>query len=388
MPVRVLVVDDSVVVRRLVADTLGQERGIEVVGTAPNGRIALAKISQLCPDLITLDLDMPVMDGLELLDHLQQVAPRLPVLIFSTITESGAPALLTALERGARDHVAKPADLADVDRARRLVRETVVPKVLALCPASPVGPESPVSPASSSRRPQPRPARAGTARPAARSRAVELVVVGSSTGGPEALSAVVSALPPSLPVPVLVTQHMPPVFTKRFADRLDQRSGLRVAEAVDGEALEPGRVLVAPGDYHLAVDGGVGAGRVALDRSAPENFCRPAVDVMFRTAASAYGPHVLAVVLTGMGVDGARGAVAIVEAGGVVIAQDEASSVVWGMPGAVVANGTASRVVALEEMAAVITARCARGRGQGDPGSRSAAQQPLAGRARELRARA
>lgn len=349
--VKVLVVDDSVVVRRLVSDVLSSDPRIEVVGTAANGKVALAKVPLLNPDLITLDVEMPVMDGLETLVELRRDHPRLPVVMFSTLTARGASATLDALERGANDYVTKPANVGSVTASMETVRDQLVPRILALC-ARVAAPPAPAAPAVT----------LGTRRlpGAQRASRVDVVAIGVSTGGPDALSRLLPALPADLPVPVVVVQHMPPVFTRQFADRLDLKCALSVSEAAAGDAVTPGRVLIAAGDHHLRLRREAAAGgRVfaTLDQGTPENYCRPAVDVLFRSVVEQYGSNVLGVVLTGMGHDGARGAAEIVAAGGSVLAQDEASSVVWGMPGAVVGAGLAERVLPLDRMAAAILER-------------------------------
>jgi two-component system chemotaxis response regulator CheB len=352
--IKVLVVDDSVVVRRLVGDTLAGDPRLDVVGTAANGKVALAKIPQLNPDLITLDVEMPVMDGLETLREVRRLYPRLPVVMFSTLTERGAATTLDALELGADDYVAKPANVGSVTQSMDAIRSQLVPKIIALCTrAGPV-----VPPAAT-----PRPAPAARLVPPR----VDLLAIGASTGGPDALSTVIGALPASLPVPVVVVQHMPPVFTRQFAERLDARCAVKVSEAVAGAPVLPGQVLVAPGDFHLRLRRVAGRVQATLDQGTPENYCRPAVDVLFRSAVQAYGGHVLGVVLTGMGADGARGAADIVGAGGSVVVQDEATSVVWGMPGAVVAAGLADRQLPLAGVAPAVLARLAVGRGAGAP---------------------
>lgn len=348
--VRVLVVDDSVVVRKLITDALSADPDIEVVGTAANGRIALAKIPQLRPDVVTLDIEMPVMDGLETLNHLRSSHPALPVIMFSTLTERGASATLTALERGARDYVTKPGNVGSLAESKEAVRRQLVPKILGLCGHGPA----------TSRPPRTRSTGAGdpTLRPPSGHR-VDAVVIGSSTGGPDALTTLIPALPADFPVPVLVTQHMPPVFTQQFAGRLDSKSALQVVEAADGETVEPGKVLIAPGDWHMRVRRTPTGVRAVLDQGPQENFCRPAVDVLFRSAAETYGPHLLAVVLTGMGADGALGALEIARLGGEVLAQDEETSVVWGMPGAAAATGVVSRLLPLAEVSGAVVSRVA-----------------------------
>jgi two-component system, chemotaxis family, protein-glutamate methylesterase/glutaminase len=353
--IRVLVVDDSVVVRRLVTDILASDPRIEVVGTAANGKVALAKIAQVNPDLVTLDVEMPVMDGLTTLRELRKEHPGLPVIMFSTLTDRGAAVTLDALERGANDYVAKPANVGSVTASMEAVRSQLVPKIVALC--SKARPVAPVLPA------LPRPGTVAGTGPALGSTrpdvggAVEVLAIGASTGGPDALSTVLSALPATLAVPVVVVQHMPPVFTKQFADRLNGRCALTVREAESGAPLVPGQVLIAPGDFHMRVRSVNGRVHAYLDQGVPENYCRPAVDVLFRSVAETYGGRVLGLVLTGMGADGARGSAEIVRAGGSVFVQDEATSVVWGMPGAVAAAGLAAKQLPLPQVATAVASR-------------------------------
>lgn len=354
-PISVLVVDDSVVVRRLVSDVLSDDPEVTVVGTAANGKVALAKIALLNPDIVTLDVEMPVMDGLETLVALRAEHPRLPVIMFSTLTERGATAALDALERGANDYVTKPANVGSVTAAIDAVRAQLIPKIKALA-----GPRRPRSLSGAGTAAEVEPVRRPVAlRPAPGGR-VDAVVIGSSTGGPDALAALIAALPGNLPVPVAIVQHMPPVFTTMFAQRLDNRCALTVREAEDGDRMVPGTVLIAPGDFHLRLQPGPAGVVGRLDQGDPENYCRPAVDVLFRSAVDAYGPRVLGVVLTGMGSDGARGAGRIVEAGGSVIVQDQATSVVWGMPGSVAAAGLASEVLPLAALGPAILSRLAK----------------------------
>jgi two-component system chemotaxis response regulator CheB len=343
MTIRVLVVDDSVVIRRLVSDLLSEDPDIEVVGTAVNGRVGLQKIAQLDPDLVTMDIEMPELDGIETVRSLRASGNRVPVIMFSTLTERGAVATLDALAAGASDYVPKPANVGSVGRSMELVREALIPRVKSLVPRGPSlpGPPGRVAPAVA-----PPPLRRPAARPAGGYR---LLAIGSSTGGPEALSTLLSFLP-TLPVPVAVVQHMPPLFTRQFAARLDRQFGFEVVEATHGQLLRPGTVSIAPGDFHLEVVPEARGLVARLTQAPPENYCRPAVDVLFRSAVAAVGPGVLGVVLTGMGSDGCRGAQEIVERGGSVLAQDQASSVVWGMPGAVANAGLAEQVLPLREI--------------------------------------
>lgn len=371
--IRVLIVDDAVVVRRLITDALAADPEIEVVGTAPNGRIALQKITQLQPDVVTMDVEMPEMDGLTALTELRRSHPRLPVIMFSTLTERGAQATLEALARGATDYVTKPANVGSVSEGLARVRDELLPKIRWLSgrgmPSGPGRPPTPPAGASAPSSvqatrsqiagPGPVPRSPLATRPRREPVGVDVIAVGVSTGGPVAIGKIFSRLPRDLPVPVLVVQHMPPVFTRLLADRLASTCQVPVHEGAPGMRVEPGHIYIAPGGYHMVVKRDV-TGHVLLDTNndPPENSCRPAVDVLFRSVARVYGGRVLATVLTGMGHDGMRGAEAIREAGGFIIAQDEATSVVWGMPGAVVHAGLADEVLPLEAIADALTRRC------------------------------
>lgn len=349
---RVLVVDDSSVIRKLVSDAVTASPDLELAGAAQNGQVALDRLAAAAPDLVTLDVEMPVLDGIATLKALRQRLPKLPVLMFSSHTERGALATLDALAAGASDFVAKP-QAASPEEARAFVEREVLPRLLAL--GQRVAEPRPAAPAAAPAPPAP-PARAPRGE-----RRIEAVVVGVSTGGPQALEQVLPRLPRNLAVPVLVVQHMPTLFTKLLAQRLASLGPLPVREASGGEPLGPGTVLVAPGGRHLLVARRDGQCVAALGDGPPENSCRPAADVLFRSAAEAYGPGVLAVVLTGMGRDGAAGAEAVRARGGLVLAQDRETSTVWGMPGAVVAAGLADQVLPLGEVADEIAVRVARG---------------------------
>jgi two-component system chemotaxis response regulator CheB len=346
--IRVLVVDDSIVVRRVVTEVLESQEDIEVVGSASNGKIALAKTAQLRPDLVVLDIEMPEMDGLTVLSYLRQDHPRIPVIMFSSLTELGAAATLEALSRGASDFFAKPGGAGGLEESRRVIQAELVPAIRALCPRKAAEPKPTFAP------PLPR-----APSPVAR---IDSIAIGASTGGPNALAEIFADLPSGLPVPILVVQHMPPMFTQMLAERLTKGSKIPTAEAVSGTSLEPGKAWIAPGNYHLVV---VREGtRVVTNvhQDLPENACRPAVDPLLRSVASLYGPHSLTVILTGMGRDGLRGCEAVRAAGGQVIAQDEASSVVWGMPGFVARAGLADRVLPLSMLAGEIERRVKIGR--------------------------
>lgn len=344
-PIRILVVDDSVVIRKLLSDSLSTDQALEVVGTAGDGQIALAKLSQLKADLVTLDVEMPVMNGLETLAAIRKLHPKLPVIMFSTLTEHGAAATLEALSLGASDYATKPSNTGKVEVAIERIRSELIPKIKALC-----GIATAKIPALSAARP------ALKARPQTNSR-VDIVAIGTSTGGPNALAEVLPRIPADFPVPIVVVQHMPPIFTRLLAERLASRSAFSVEEGSSGTALSPAHAWIAPGDFHMKVIRTGLFARLNLNQDAPENSCRPAVDVLFRSVAKAYGANVLAVVMTGMGSDGVRGAQNIREAGGTVIIQDEPSSVVWGMPGLVHASGLDDACYPLDQLAGEITRR-------------------------------
>ncbi len=339
--VNVLLVDDAVVVRRLVSDVLSSE-GYWEVSTAPNGRIALMKLPQLKPDVIILDIEMPEMDGLETLKRIRQDNASIPIIMFSTLTSRGATATLEALTAGANDYVTKPTSLFNRQAAVDQIEESLVPRLKAFC-GHLLG----------QRQPAPTLKRARSARPEPTAR-IDAVVIGISTGGPNALVKVIPQLPANFPVPILIVQHMPPMFTKVLADRLAAASRLQVREAGHGMPVRPATVYLAPGGHHMTVTGSVEHPRIALNQLPPENSCRPAADVLFRSVADVYGRHLLAVVMTGMGQDGMLGCEVIRKKGGQILAQDEASSVVWGMPGHVVRAGLADEVVPLNQMAHAI----------------------------------
>ncbi len=350
--IRVLVVDDSVVVRRVVSDVLSEDPAIEVAGTAPNGRIALAKIDQLNPDIVTLDIEMPELDGLETLKAIRKTRPALPVIMFSTLTARGAEATLDALALGANDYVTKPANVGKLAEAMQRIREELTPKVKALLGRRvQVAPQEPVH--KQVKAPE---------RSKPRSKRVDIVAIGVSTGGPNALAEVVPALPADLPVPVVIVQHMPPLFTQFLAERLAAKTDLEVREGQHDAQLSPGAIWIAPGDRHMEVHRNGGEPSLRLTDAPPENSCRPAVDVLFRSVAQAYGGNTLALVLTGMGQDGHRGCEWMRQAGGQIVVQDEATSVVWGMPGFVARAGLADAVTPLCDIAAAITDRVDRGR--------------------------
>lgn len=350
-PIRVLIVDDSTVIRKVLGEGLAPDASLEVVGTAANGRIALSKIPQVNPDIVTLDVEMPVMNGLETLAEIRKSYPKLPVIMFSTLTERGASTTLDALALGASDYVTKPSNTGSLDVTLHQIRDQLIPKIKALCPTRSEVPLAPRPPAPSSR-----PAGVASARDLSR---VDLVAIGTSTGGPNALAAVLPTIPRDFPVPIVIVQHMPALFTRLLAARLNDRSSITIQEAQAGQTLNPGEAWIAPGDYHMTVERRGTSARLALNQDPPENSCRPAVDPMFRSVAKTFGPNALAVVLTGMGYDGVNGAQHIREKGGQVFVQDEATSVVWGMPGQVAAAGFADATYPLGSMGQEIVRRVA-----------------------------
>jgi two-component system chemotaxis response regulator CheB len=360
---RILIVDDSAVMRSLLRSVAGLDPGLEVAGTAADGASALSSIGTLNPDLILLDVEMPVMDGLVTLREMRRRGHKMPVIMCSSLTQRGAKVTLEALSAGASDYVAKPAGQANRAAAIKALSQDLVPRIHALisqdasaqqmtAPSMPQGAGQPVFPGLS------RPLLFPAAMPAFRGQAISsnptVLAIGVSTGGPAALEVLLPVLPSNFPIPVVIVQHMPELFTKLFAERLNSRCRLRVREAVEGDAVRPGTISIARGNWHMEVLGAARTGApptLHLNQGPPENHCRPAVDVLFRSAAAVYGAGVLGVVLTGMGSDGMLGCRTIREQGGAVLAQDQASSIVWGMPGAVVNAGLAHKVLSLDDLA-------------------------------------
>jgi two-component system chemotaxis response regulator CheB len=343
MSIRVLVVDDSAFMRRVISEAIAAEPDMEVAGQAVNGLDALTKVEQLKPDVVTLDVEMPEMDGLTALRHLMARYPR-PVVMLSSLTQAGAVTTIRALTIGAVDFVAKPSGAISLDFVK--VREELLQKIRVAAKAR-VGAAAAPRPAPTPSRPvarlQPQaPRRGGFDR---------VVVIGSSTGGPRALGTVVPGLPADGRTAYLIVQHMPAGFTRSLAERLDTLGPLSVREAQDGDQLAADTALVAPGDYHLRVNH---AGVVHLDQGPKIHGVRPSVDVALYSIAQHFGRRTVTAILTGMGSDGAAGAAAVRDAGGVVLAEDESTCVVWGMPRAVVERAGADRVVPLDAMSSAI----------------------------------
>jgi len=365
--IRVLVVDDSVVIRRLVTHALEQDPALEVVGVASNGAIALQRIPQFNPDVLTLDIEMPEMDGLEMLRRVRRDYPHLRVIMFSTLTERGAAITLEALTLGADDYVAKVSNEGSLDRSMTRLREELVPKIKQFFHLPGQGRVPAAGRVDTRPEPTDIPVAPSRAAPGFPSAALQgavarprVVVIGISTGGPTALSAILPDLPAAFPLPVLVVQHMPPLFTRLLAERLHASCRLSVQEASQGDPVDAGKILIAPGDFHLKVASDGKGVRACLDQSPPQNSCRPAVDVLFASIGEVYGGAAIAVIMTGMGQDGLRGAGILKAQGASILAQDEASSVVWGMPGAVVGAGLADRVLPLDQVVPEILRRAER----------------------------
>ncbi|MEY4669788.1 MAG: hypothetical protein RL518_2487 [Pseudomonadota bacterium] len=348
-------VDDSAVIRKVLGDLIASDPELEVAGTAANGKLALEQLALLHPDVVTLDIEMPEMDGLQTVQEIRRQGFQVPVIMCSSLTADGASHTLDALSFGANDYVTKPSSHGV--NTREVVGEELVRKIkgLAAAPTQPLRGPPPVATTTQC-------SQSGTK---ARTTILEsgvrqdkdfgVVAIGVSTGGPNALQELVPRFPANLQVPILLVQHMPPLFTKLLAERLSAQSSVPVVEAVEGEEVKPGRVYIAPGGFHMEVKRIFGRTLIALHEGPPEHSCRPAVDVLFRSIAKVYGPDALAVVLTGMGQDGVGGCQRIKEGGGRIVVQERQGCAVWGMPGAVVDAGLASEVLSLEEIASVIS---------------------------------
>lgn len=347
MPIRVLVVDDSAFFRRRVAEMLGSDPRLEVVGTAEDGVKAVEMAARLHPDVITMDIEMPVLDGISAVRRIMAARPT-PILMFSSLTTDGAKPTLDALDAGAVDYLSKKfEDISrDKDEARRHLCEKVYVigsgksrlARVAPPPTAAIKPKSPVAPLG--RRGQ-----------------VKVVAIGTSTGGPVALQEVLTKLPAGFPAPILLIQHMPGSFTPAFAQRLNQQCAITVKEAADGDLLEPGVALLAPGGRQMVVEQRAGRSLIRITESEPGQNYRPSVDTTFHSLAKSFPGQVLAVVLTGMGADGREGARALKQGGSVVWAQNEATCAVYGMPAAVVDAGIADQILPLPEIGAALAHR-------------------------------
>ncbi|HAO21960.1 MAG TPA: chemotaxis response regulator protein-glutamate methylesterase [Desulfobacteraceae bacterium] len=355
---KVMVVDDMVTQRHILTQIISDFNGIELIGSAPNGKIALAKIAFKPPDLVLLDMFMPEMDGLETLAQIKSLYPHIDVIILSSVDREMAELTMKALSAGALDFLLKPTGKTAQDGTRQLRSE--LSRLISLAKtrkySRQIRGNTPAA-ATATAAFTPPPA-APECRPFMKSgrkvSRTEVVVIGVSTGGPNALQELIPKLSADFPVPILLVQHMPPMFTTSLASRLNQISDIRVVEANEGDIIEKGVVYIAPGGHHLVVRSVSGQKIAGLSDSPPVHSCRPAADVLFRSVAMAYNGKALAVVLTGMGSDGTSGVAAIRRKGGYAIVQDAKSSVIWGMPGSVVEAGEADEVIPLDQMASKI----------------------------------
>ena len=362
--VRVMLVDDSVMIRGLIKRMLEPESDIEIVASVGNGKLAVERLKEGGVDVIVLDIEMPVMDGLTALPLLLGVDPNIKIIMASTLTLANAEISIEAMKMGAADYVPKPTSTTKIAGPSDF-RSDIIAKIRALGGARLRTPERParVTNVADTRRVVSTKVPGDfQLRPSSAKMPPEIVAIGSSTGGPKALFVVLKNITSVVKVPIVIAQHMPPSFTTILAKHIETSVGRPCAEAVDGEILENGRIYLAPGDYHMIVEAQGFKKVLRLNQEAPENYCRPAVDPLFRSVANVYGDRVLSVVLTGMGSDGSRGAKVIADAGGTVIAQDETTSVVWGMPGATAALGVCSAVLPLEDVASYINNFVAKGR--------------------------
>jgi two-component system chemotaxis response regulator CheB len=363
--VRVLVVDDSALMRKLIPQMLEADPSIEVVGTAMDGTFCLKKIEELRPNVITLDLQMPGMNGIDTLKEIMRRDP-LPVIVVSSHSTEGASVTFKALGLGAFDFVTKPQDSAHMaDTANELIAKI---KAAADCKVVRPGTFQIAAPAEkiSATKTAPPPSK--------------LVVIGISTGGPQALEFLLAQLPPDFPGAIVVVQHMPEGFTEMFARRLNELCSLRVKEAQSGDVLQAGRVLICPGSRHIKVKRLTMGDIVVLNEDARVNGHRPSADVLFNSAAEEFGPQTVAVIMTGMGDDGAEGLGAVKKAGGMTIAQSEESCVVYGMPKAAIERGYAARVIALDVLSSTLQALCGRNTSDGRGESGAARNAVRAGR--------
>ncbi|CAO3427556.1 Chemotaxis response regulator protein-glutamate methylesterase CheB (EC 3.1.1.61) [Azospirillum doebereinerae] len=356
-PIRVMVVDDSAVIRGLLTRALEGDKDIRVVTSVGDGQMAVNSLQRNSIDVIVLDIEMPVMDGLTAIPKLLAVAPQVKIIMASTLTLRGADVSMRCLSAGAADYIPKPTSTREIGGAEDFKRE-LVSKVKALGAAArragsrsrgEIRPLSPaITPLSLKREVGPI-----TTRPAPIGLQIkpDVIAIGSSTGGPQALFEVLSHLKTGVTQPILITQHMPATFTTILAEHITRQCGINAQEAKDGEPVVPNRCYIAPGDFHMLVTQRAGVNVIALTKDPPENFCRPAVDPMMRSILKAYGGRkILACILTGMGQDGLKGCTEVVNGGGTLIGQDEASSVVWGMPGAVAQAGICSAILPLKEI--------------------------------------
>ncbi len=343
--IRVLIVDDSSVIRRTLKTVLLSDPDFNLVGAGCDGKEGVELALKLKPDLVILDVDMPKMNGLEVLAELKKKNPELPIIMFSSLVQKGSLITLDAISLGADDYFCKPST-GSAEETIELLKKDLLPRLKAVFKKN-------QSTSGVFNLPQ---AAKKVLKENIKSVTPKILAIGVSAGGPEALKILLTALPP-LPVPAIITQHMPAGFTKSLADHLNTQTKHPVTEAIDGDTLVAGKFLLAPGDYHMVLEPCLAGNKVRLNQNPPENYCRPAVDPMLRSVAKIYGASALTVILTGMGQDGLEGCKVIHKAGGKILVQDQATSVVWGMPGSVYKEGLAEEALSIHDLALAIMTR-------------------------------
>ena len=355
---RVMVVDDALVIRGMLSRIVEAEADMEVVASVGDGERALRSLERHEVDVVVLDIEMPRMDGLTALPKIIEAVPGIQVLMASTLTLRNAEVSMKAMELGAADYIPKPSSSGAIRTAADFQRE-LVDKVRALGKIARrrkriAGTRAGARPTAAGPTPTPAKPKAEISLRALQNTKPDIIAIGSSTGGPQALFKVLAALGTDVKQPIIITQHMPPTFTTILAEHVARASGKSCKEAEAGDRIEPGKIYIAPGDYHMVVEGEGLTRKLSVNQDPPENFCRPAVDPMLRSVAEAYGNRVLVVILTGMGSDGKKGSEVVVQGGGQVIGQDEQTSVVWGMPGAVATAGLCSAVLPIDEIGPLV----------------------------------
>ena len=350
--IKVLIVDDSVVIRKIVSSVLSEDPDLEVVGTAANGKIALQKIHQLNPDILTLDVEMPVMDGLETLSEAKKIDADLPIIMFSSFTERAGKKTIEALMLGAFDYVTKPSNSLGISVTNKKIQDELIPKIKEFCfkksavnVSSNIPPKvtNPIINVSSSKK-------------------IDILAIGASTGGPNALAKLLPTFSNDFPVPIVIVQHMPSFFTKLLAKQLSEKSHVDVFEAKSGDKLYPGKAWIAPGEHHMIIEKKIDGIYILLNQEPKENSCRPSIDPLFKSISKVYEAKALSIILTGMGQDGLFGCQYIKEAGGQVIVQDKNSSIVWGMPGVVSNAGLADQILPLNKIGETVISKVKVGR--------------------------
>lgn len=370
--IRVMLVDDSAIIRGLIAKMIATDPGILVTASVADGAQAVKRMAARDIDVIVLDIEMPVMDGLTALPKLIEADPNVKIVMASTLTERNADISLKALEAGAADYIPKPTSTTQIagasDFRRDLLEKINALGIAARRAAGRPLPRAALRPGQTQAEPKTLAQESLYSGPVTLRKATnvfkpKILAIGSSTGGPQALMALFKNLKPTINVPVVITQHMPPTFTRILAEHISKATGWTCTEAKDGDVLEPNHAYLAPGDFHMEIVDSPGGPSLRMNQNPPENYCRPAIDPMLRSVVKAFGSRILTAILTGMGADGLKGGELVIEEGGTVIAQDEATSVVWGMPGAVAAAGICSAVLPIQKLGAHIMDLMGKGSG-------------------------